>query len=85
MPYMIWKYDDKVSKTKVRVTMWEAAEHLKIPHRYLSMAVVGNLIWVSSESANAADCKSVSFGRSRGGTYLAHHTGRYPRGLRRLS
>ncbi len=30
-------------------------------------------IWASSESANAVDCKSISFGSSWGGTNLAHH------------
>ena len=49
---------------------------MKVIVRQVSLYFLSKLksivIWVSSESANAADCKSVSFGSRWVGTTLAH-------------
>lgn len=49
---------------------------IKVIVRQVSLYFLSKLksivIWVSSESANAADCKSVSFGSSWIDTNLAH-------------
>lgn len=52
-------------------SMW-----MKVIVRQVSLCFLSKLksivIWVSSESANAAGCKPVPFGGSRLDTYLAH-------------